>query len=100
MDAMKNVEKNAMYICAVCGKGHMTVEERMNCEKACLEHQEEEAKAKKIAEYDARANEVHEAFDKAYDLRNKLIEDYGMPYVYPRRKHESYSPYILLSHFI
>lgn len=99
MDAMKNIE-NKKYECGICGKTHATIAERVKCEQTCLKRLEEEVKAKKNAEYDARAEEVNKAFDHAYKLRDKLIEDYGFPYVYPRRKFENYAPYILLNHFI
>ena len=70
-----------MYKCAVCGEVYESIAQRMNCEQACLKRQEEEAKkiaeAKKAAEYEARLAEVDAAFDKAYKLRDKLVEDYG-----------------------
>ena len=70
-----------VYTCAICGKGHTSVAQRMNCEQACLKKKEEEdrkaAEAKKAAEYEARVEEVNMAFEKAYELRDKLVEDYG-----------------------
>ncbi len=70
-----------MYKCAVCGGVYDSIAQRMNCEQICLKKQEEEerkaAEAKKAAEYKARIEEVNMAFEKAYELRDKLVEDYG-----------------------
>jgi hypothetical protein len=60
----------------------------MNCEQTCLKKQEEEekkaAERKKAAEYEARVKEVNMAFDRAYELRDKLVADYG-EYKYQRK---------------
>ena len=76
-----------MYKCAICGEVYDSIAQRMNCEQTCLKRQEEEerkaAEAKKAAEYDVRVAEVKMAFNKAYDLKNKLVADYG-EYVYSR----------------
>ena len=70
-----------MYKCAVCGEVYDSIAQRMNCEQTCLKKQEEEerkaAEAKKAAEYETRVKEVNMAFEKAYELRDKLVEDYG-----------------------
>lgn len=70
-----------MYKCAVCGEVYESIAQRMNCEQTCLKKQAEEerkaAEAKKKAEYDARVYEVDAAFKKAYELRDKFVEDYG-----------------------
>ena len=86
-------ENNAMYYkpiykCGICGKEYSTIAERSNCEQICLKKQEEEerkaAEAKKAAEYEARVKEVNMAFERAYELRDKLVEDYG-EYKYQRK---------------
>lgn len=70
-----------MYKCGICGEVYDSIAQRMNCEQTCLKKQEEEerqaAEAKKAAEYKARVEEVNMAFEKAYELRDKLVEDYG-----------------------
>ena len=70
-----------MYKCAVCGEVYESIAQRMNCEQACLKKKEEEkrkaAEAKKAAEYNARIEEVNAAFNRAYELRDKLVADYG-----------------------
>lgn len=70
-----------MYKCAVCGEVYDSIAQRMQCEQTCLKRQEEEerkaAEAKRAAEYETRVKEVNMAFDKAYELRDKLVADYG-----------------------
>lgn len=69
------------YKCGICGKNHNDILSRAKCEIACTERLEEEAKkaaeAKKKEEYNARIDEVNMAFEKAYELRDKFIADYG-----------------------
>ena len=78
---MDKICAKPMYKCAICGEVYDSIAQRMNCEQDCLKRQEEEerkaAEAKKAAEYDARVEEVKVAFNKAYELRNKLVVDYG-----------------------
>ena len=79
-------ENNAMYCkpiykCGICSKEYSTIAERSNCEQTCLKKQEEEeakkaAERKKAAEYEARKREVDEAFNRAYELREKFLKDY------------------------
>lgn len=73
--------KKPMYKCAVCGEVYDSIAQRMNCEQTCLKKKEEEerkaAEAKKAAEYETRKKEVDAAFDHAYELRDKLLKDYG-----------------------
>lgn len=81
-----------VYKCAVCGGVYDSIAQRMNCEQVCLKKQEEEsrkaAEMKKAAEYETRVAEVNAAFDKAYDLRDKVLEDYGS-YTYKRATNNS-----------
>ena len=69
-----------MYKCAVCGGVYDSIAQRMNCEQTCLKKQEEEAKKvaerRKAAEYEARKREVDEAFNRAYELKEKFLNDY------------------------
>ena len=78
---MDKICAKPMYKCAICGEVYDSIAQRMNCEQACLKKQEEEARkaaeAKKAAEYEARIEEVNMAFKKAYELRDKFVEDYG-----------------------
>ena len=72
---------NREYICAVCGTWHKDVVSRAKCEIACSEKKAEEerkeAELKKAAEYEARKIEVDTAFNKAYELKDKFVKDYG-----------------------
>lgn len=87
---MNNENKTCvpMYRCGICDKAHKTIAERIKCETACLKKQEDEerkaAELKKAAEYEARITEVNMAFDRAYELRNKFVKDYGK-YQYQRK---------------
>lgn len=71
----------AAYKCGICGTEFESVQDRMNCEMACIAKQKEEEKkaaaAKAKAEKDASQNEVTAALDNAFSLLNKHIEKYG-----------------------
>lgn len=75
------METNIKYKCGICGKAYEGIEERMNCELACLKKKKEEekkaAEAKKKAEKNTRQSEVTKAIDNAYRLVKKYIKDYG-----------------------
>lgn len=84
------MNENKMYAkevfkCGICGKEYFNVHDRANCELNCYKKQQEEAKraaeVKKLAEKAARKKEVDDALDKAMQLRNAYIKDYGC-YVY------------------
>lgn len=84
------MNENKMYAkqafkCGICGKEYFNVQDRANCELNCYKKQQEEAKkaaeVKKLAEKAARKKEVDDALDKAMQLRNAYIKDYGC-YVY------------------
>lgn len=72
---------NKEYKCAVCGTWHHDVVSRAKCEIACaakkVEEERKAAELKKEAEYETRKNEVDDAFNKAYELKDKFIKDYG-----------------------
>lgn len=86
---MNKICATPMYKCAVCGEVYDSIAQRMNCEQTCLKKQEEEerkaAEAKKAAEYEARIKEVNMAFEKAYELKDKLMEDYDEEFKYKRK---------------
>lgn len=73
--------KNTEYTCAVCGKMHTDIVSRAKCEIACTEKAAEEerlaALRKKEAEYGKRKEEVDNAFNTAYELKEKFVKDYG-----------------------
>ena len=89
-----------MYKCGICDKVHETIADRVKCETACLKKtQEEERKAaerKKAAEYEARKKEVDEAFDRAYELKDKMVSDYGS-YTYSNATNSSGDLYMPFS---
>ena len=78
---MEDNKTITMYKCAICGSAHEKIEDRAKCEMACVEKiKEDEAKAaaeKKAKEQAIRKKEVDDAFDFAYKLKKKYIEDYG-----------------------
>lgn len=94
------MEKKTMYKCAICGGAYDSIAQRMNCEQKCLKKKEEEerkaAELKKAAEYEARHKEVDAAFDHAYELRDKMVNDYGS-YVYRKTTSNSGDLYIPFS---
>ena len=100
MDNKKN------YMCGICGTAYETIADRAKCESACIERQEAEAakvaEAKKQEEFSSRIAEVKDALDKAYELDDKLFEEYGVRYIYPHYKFNDYSnPYMMiLKHFV
>lgn len=69
------------YECALCGTRHKDVISRAECELACAKKKAEEerkaAELKREAEYANRKAEVDAAFDKANELRDKFLKDYG-----------------------
>ena len=70
-----------LYKCEICGQEYESIQDRANCEMACVKKQQEEEKAaikaKKKAEQEARQNEASAALDNAYALVGKYVEDYG-----------------------
>ena len=70
-----------MYKCAICDSVYEYVQDRTNCEMACVKKQQEEEKkaaaAKLKAEKDERFAETSAALDNALALVNKCVEDYG-----------------------
>lgn len=76
-----------IYKCSLCGTVHDDVVSRAHCEIYCnnkrLEKEQKAAEEKKKAEYQSRLSEVDAAFDKAYDLKDKFVKDYGA-YMYSR----------------
>jgi len=91
-----------MYKCAVCGEVYDSIAQRVNCEQACLKKQEEEARKaaelKREVEYEARKNEVDTAFNKAYELKDKFVQDYGR-YTYNKPVSNSYDGVCLFDWF-
>lgn len=76
-----NIYGKLIYKCGICGKEHFSVIERANCEIECVKKKEEENRQaeirKKEAEYKQRKEEVDNAFNTAYTLREKFVADYG-----------------------
>ena len=81
-----------VYKCGICGSEHKMLVDRAKCELACADKMAEEAKKaaalKKEAEYAERKAEVDNAFNTAYDLKEKFIKDYGS-YTYSWRSNNS-----------
>ena len=77
----KKTYAKPQYKCGICGEIYDSIQERMNCEMACLKKQAEEekkaAEEKKKAEKEARQQEVDAALDDAFTIMNKFFEDYG-----------------------
>ena len=77
----KNVNCKTTYKCGICGNTYDFVQDRMNCEMACVKKQMEEKKKaeaeKKIAEKKMRKEAVDEAVINAIRLINAFSKDYG-----------------------
>lgn len=77
----KKIAVKPIYKCGICDKTYETIEERMNCERKCLI--DEQVKAKKAEEErlakerETRYKEVCEALNKANELKDAYLEDYG-----------------------
>lgn len=76
----RNCDK-PQYTCGVCGTNYDSIQERAECEMACVKKIKEEerkaAEAKKKAEKTADFAEASAAIDNAYAIINKCIEKYG-----------------------
>ena len=76
------MENNKVYKCAICGSEHEAIQDRANCETACvkkvLEEQKRAEKAKLQEAKRDRFEEASAALDNALALVNKCVEDYGM----------------------
>ena len=88
---------NNEYKCAVCGTWHGDIISRAHCEIECMEKKAEEERQaelrKKEAEYAKRKEEVDQAFNTAYELREKFVADYGN-YTYEWNSHSTNQPSI------
>ena len=69
------------YKCGICDKEYESIQERAECELSCLRKKEEEerlaAAKKKAEEQRTRKAEVDKAVDRANELIDKYVEDYG-----------------------
>ena len=87
-----NMINKAVYKCGICGSEHELPVDRAKCELACFEKKQEERKKKeerkKEIEYAERRAEVDNAFNTAYELKEKFIKDYGS-YTYSWRSNNS-----------
>ena len=74
-------DNKQLYKCAICCSEYETIQDRANCETACvkkvLEAEKKAAAAKIEAEKDERFAEASSALDNALALVNKCVEDYG-----------------------
>ena len=91
------------YKCGICGKSHTDVLSRAKCEITCTEKKAEEerkaAKLKKEAEYADRKAEVDAAFNKAYELKDKFVNDYGR-YTYRKPTSNAFDGVCLFDWFV
>ena len=91
------------YKCAVCETWHPDIVSRARCEIACTEKKAEEerkaAELKKEAEYAERKAEVDAAFNKAYELKDKFVNDYGR-YTYRKPTSNAFDGVCLFDWFV
>lgn len=71
-----------VYRCAICNKGHDTIEERIACETKCLkERNEAEEKREQIIlerEKNVRMQEIRETYDRYLYMLEEYVCDYGI----------------------
>ena len=76
-----NIYCKFRYKCGICGTEYSSVLERAQCEIACTERAEEEAKkvaeAKRKEEQTMRKEAVDEAFENLHKLVSEYVKDYG-----------------------
>lgn len=81
MEEKNNIYCKLIYKCGICGKEHLSVYDRMNCEMVCVKKQQEEerkaAEAKKKEEQKLRKTAVDEAFENLNKLISAYVKDYG-----------------------
>jgi predicted DNA-binding protein (UPF0278 family) len=77
------MEEMKTFECAICGKIHTSVVERIKCETTCLKDQEEmqkrlneDRKKKEKAADEAEINKELEKLTVQYDKVSKLIHNY------------------------
>jgi hypothetical protein len=74
-------EKDAIYVCGICGKPYSTIEDRMACEKKCYDERKaaiEALKKQRLAEErDARKAEIETKAAELNELVRKFVKDYG-----------------------
>lgn len=74
-----NIPKK-MYKCAVCGKIYDNIQDRMNCERKCIEEvkakNEELLKAKREQEKLDMEKDINNAANKYYEMLNNYIDKY------------------------
>lgn len=74
-------EKDAIYVCGICGKPYSTIEDRMACEKKCYDERKaaiEALKKQRLAEErDARKAEIETKAAELNELIRKFVKDYG-----------------------
>ena len=79
---MEKMYPRKAFKCSICNKEYENAMDRARCELACGQKQEEAAKkaaeAKKKAEQMSRHAKVDEAYDLADKLRDEYVEDYGV----------------------
>lgn len=98
MEDMKTFE------CAICGKLHNTINDRIKCETSCLKEQEKLEKASKELEKKKDEERINKAIDKLiedYKQVNKDIEKFFEKYGEATPVNSSASHFIsdLINHF-
>lgn len=73
--------ENKVYKCGICGKEYTTITDRSKCEAACVAKQKEETanteKEKRTKELEDAIAAVNEMINKASDLLEEYLNDYG-----------------------
>ena len=99
----KDIKCKFTYQCGICGQSYDSVLQRAQCEIACAEKVEAEAKKaaeeKKKEEQKIRKAEVDTAFENLHKLVSAYVEDYGYYNYDDNQKGNFYWPSRLWNHF-
>lgn len=84
-----NIYGKLQYKCGICGSVYNSIEERMNCEMACIKKQKE-AEKKAVAEKMRKEKETRKKeLDEAIKHTAKLLEAWNKDYGFYRMIDES-----------
>lgn len=74
------MEEMRTFECAICGKNHTTIQDRINCETACLKEQEKLEKASMEAEKKKEEERINQAIDKLINDYSRICKDVNQFY--------------------
>ena len=64
------------YVCAICGKEHEHIEERIQCETKCLEERKEAEKKRERDDFNKRYVASRDAVENSLAEANEMIHEH------------------------